>query len=732
MTLSVWRYAHLALAIVSCLFLLILSVTGVILAIDAINEKAPAYRVENVNSLNLAQVIPQLRKVYPEITEITVDHNQFVSIDAIDDDGNSIKAYIDPNNGKILGEVKPKSQFIQWNIALHRSLFLKDIGRITVGVVSFLLLLITLSGIVLIIKRQQGIRHFFAKINRDFFAQYFHVVSGRILLIPIFLIALTGTYLFMIRMEIIKKADTEISHPQLAENTPSKDLKDFKIFQETPLSEVEKIEFPFMEDDPEEFYVLKLKTRVLSVSQLNGEIVKETKYPYSALLETLSLDLHTGRTNIIWAIILGIASLNILFFIYTGFVITFKRTKTKIRNKFKAENSEIIILVGTENGSTLFFANQIHKQLLADGKRSFIAMMNHYQLYPKAQQLLVFTSTYGLGTAPANATQFEQLIKKFPQQQNIGFSVLGFGSKAYPDYCAYAAEIDQLLASQQWADRFLDLHTVNDKSVDEFVKWVHHWAEKSLIALATARAVYSAKVAGLKKFKVVSKTSATEDNQTFKVLLKPASSIRFQSGDLLAIYPAGDNRERFYSIGNNKGMIQLMVKLLPNGLGSSFLHQLEENTILKARVMSNPNFHFPSSAPAVTMIANGTGIAPFLGMIMSNSAQTPIHLYAGFRNSNSLTQQYQQFAAGEIEKKQLRKFDIAFSREQQSQYVMDLIRRDAAKFIDLLENKGVVMICGSLNMQKDVEKVLEELSIAKNNKSINHYKENNQILTDCY
>ncbi len=179
-------------------------------------------------------------------------------------------------------------------------------------------------------------------------------------------------------------------------------------------------------------------------------------------------------------------------------------------------------------------------------------------------------------------------------------------------------------------------------------------------------------------------------------------------------------------------MIQLMVKLLPDGLGSGYLHQLEENTFLKARIMSNPNFHFPAGAPAVAMIANGTGIAPFLGMIMSNSSQTPVRLYAGFRNINSLTRQYQQFAAEEIEKKQLTKFDIAFSREQQSQYVMDLIRRDAAMFIDLLENNGVVMICGSLNMQKDVEKVLEELSIAKNNKSVNHYKENNQILSDCY
>src|SRR5687768_9216748 len=142
MTLSVWRYAHLALAIVSSLFVLILSITGVILAVDAVNEKLPAHRATNFNSLSLAQVVPQLRKVYPEIANLTVDHNQFVSIEALDQEGNTVKAYIDPNNGAILGQAKPKSQFVQWTTALHRSLFLTVTGRIIVGVTSFLLLLI--------------------------------------------------------------------------------------------------------------------------------------------------------------------------------------------------------------------------------------------------------------------------------------------------------------------------------------------------------------------------------------------------------------------------------------------------------------------------------------------------------------------------------------------------------------------------------------------------------------
>ncbi|MFZ4863045.1 PepSY domain-containing protein [Sphingobacterium sp. Mn56C] len=734
MTLSIWRYAHLALAIVSSVFLLVLSITGVLLAYDAIEEKLPAYRTQEFNEISVSQVLNGLRNVYPEIVDLSVDHNGFVAIDAFNEEGESIKGYIDPVTGKILGPIKPKSSFIQWITALHRSLFLKETGRILVGVISFILLLITISGVILIIKRQQGVRHFFAKINKEYFSQYFHIVSGRILLIPIIMIALTGTYLFMMRMELLDTTEKKVTFPPVSvdADAPRLAIPDFPIFKEIMLKDVEKIEFPFMEDDPEEYFVIKTKAKNSIINQINGQVVEETQYATATVLDKLSLDLHTGRTNIIWAAILGIASLNIVFFIYTGFVITFKRSRTKIKNKYKDSEAEIIILVGSENGSTLYFANQIYKQLLADGKIAFIGEMNKYQCYPKADHLLLFTSTYGLGTAPSNAVHFDKLLEKYPQDHSVKFSVIGFGSDSYPDFCAYAFHIDQQLHKQSWAHSFLPVYTVNDKSAEQFTQWVQQWSEKSLMPLATAAALYNLKIDGLKKFTVVEKTCVSADNSTFKILLKPSDGLKFQSGDLLAIYPASDNRERFYSIGRKDGFIQLMVKLYTDGFGSSYLYQLEVGQKITARVMCNPNFHFPENTPKVAMIANGTGIAPFLGMVACNSKKTPICLYAGFRNNNSLTQHYKQFAAEYIRKDHLTKFEIALSREEKKQYVMDLLKKDVTYFIDLLENKGTIMICGSLNMQRDVEEILENMSLDKYNKPLSYYKNRKQILSDCY
>ena len=62
---------------------------------------------------------------------------------------------------------------------------------------------------------------------------------------------------------------------------------------------------------------------------------------------------------------------------------------------------------------------------------------------------------------------------------------------------------------------------------------------------------------------------------------------------------------------------------------------------------------------------------------------------------------------------------------------MDLIQQDAAFFLDLLQKGGIIMICGSLAMQKDVETILGEL-LVQTNSSISDYKAKGQILTDCY
>jgi sulfite reductase (NADPH) flavoprotein alpha-component len=107
---------------------------------------------------------------------------------------------------------------------------------------------------------------------------------------------------------------------------------------------------------------------------------------------------------------------------------------------------------------------------------------------------------------------------------------------------------------------------------------------------------------------------------------------------------------RFYSIGKVDNSLQLIIRLHPNGLGSDFLYNLHKGATIKARVIKNTHFHFPKKATKVALISNGTGIAPFLGMLDENKSKLETHLYCGFRNNDELTKKYSKTAHKHISK----------------------------------------------------------------------------------
>jgi len=165
----------------------------------------------------------------------------------------------------------------------------------------------------------------------------------------------------------------------------------------------------------------------------------------------------------------------------------------------------------------------------------------------------------------------------------------------------------------------------------KFVAWIQLWNTATSLPLATTPSLYNEIPKGLQTFEVVAKTQVSTDEDTFLVSFKTPWTTKFQSGDLLAVYPANDSRERLYSIGKHHGKLQLVVKLHEYGLGSGYLNQLEIGSKIKARIITNTAFHFPKQATKVALISNGTGIAPFLGMIQELTPKTETHLYCGLK-----------------------------------------------------------------------------------------------------
>lgn len=394
MVLSIWRYSHLILALVSSLFLLVASITGVILAMEPVSNKVQPYRIADADELSLAQTLENLNAKYDEILSISRDRNGFISVSVIIE-GDSKQFYVDPFTGQQLGRLIEKAPIFQFSTNLHRSLFLKSTGRFLIGLVSFLLFLIVVSGIVLIAKRQGGIRYFFAPVVRENFSQFNHVVYSRLALLPILVLSLTGVYLSLLRFNIIPEEQIvhEVDYDSLQE-TPTIPIKEFELFQHTALGQLRELEYPFSEF-VEDYYTIRLKNREVLLNKFAGEIITEKQKPLVTTISSWSTVLHTGEGSIIWSVILGLGSLAIPFLMVTGFVIYFKRPKIRIKNKFSKNECDHIILVGTEGGTTLLLAQEFHKQLLKTRGKSYLGMMNEYNVFPKMKQLTLITATYG-------------------------------------------------------------------------------------------------------------------------------------------------------------------------------------------------------------------------------------------------------------------------------------------------------------------------------------------------
>ncbi|HLT34060.1 MAG TPA: PepSY domain-containing protein [Aquaticitalea sp.] len=729
MTISIWRYSHLALAVSSFVFILLASITGIILAFEPISEQILPYKSESFHQLTVAETIQAFKTNYPEVIDLEIDSNDFVLASVITEAGESIDGYFDPKTAEFLGPKIQPSKFFQWTTNFHRSLFLKSTGRFFVGLCSFLLFLIAVSGSILILKRQRSFKKFFSRIVYDNFAQYWHVVLGRLSLIPIIIITVTGVYLSLEKFDLLPKdkSQHQIDFDNISE-MPKLDIGEISIFQNTKLSEVKSVEFPFS-DFVEDYYTLKLKDREIVVNQFNGDILSEIEYPLVTFFSNLSLNLHTGKGSIAWSIILMIATANILFFIYSGFAMTIKRRASKLKNKFKKNTSRFVILVGSENGGTLPFANALQKQLMAVGESVFITELNKYGKFKKAEHIIVITSTYGEGEAPTNANTFLNRLESVKQKQHFKFSVVGFGSLAYPDFCKFAYDVDTALLHQN-VEQLLPPFTINDKSFESFEQWVQLWSAKVGVEIIIPKEKLVSRPKHTKTFEVVSKTKFSDNpDNTFIISLKPKQTINFISGDLLAVYPRNDYHERLYSIGKIGKTIQLSVKYYDNGLGSNYLNNLKIGEIFKARLIENAHFHFPKKASKVIMIANGTGVAPFLGMLDENHKKIETELYLGLRTLKSF-ELYKNDIETFLAHKDLNHLKLALSQQDETMYVQHLIERDAKNIADTLENGGKIMICGSLAMYKDVMETLNKICMECNKKPLSQYS--NQIQSDCY
>ena len=727
MTISIWRYSHLTLAIFSALFITIASLTGIILAFEPISNKLKPYGIVNLETISISETVAVLKERYEEIITLEVDENDFVSTSVILKNGKSDTFYINPKTGEKIGKKISRKNIFEFATNLHRSLFLKSTGRFIIGLVSFLLFLISATGVFLIVKRQGGFLKFFSKIIKENLNQYYHIIIGRYTLIPIIIITLSGVYLSLENFSLLPKETA--SNEEFVQKKV--DLKLNLIdFNKIKLDEVEKIEFPFSSDE-EDYLFIKLANKELFIHQFTGQIISQKKQSLVTFGSYYSLLLHSGKGSVLWSLVLLLTCSAILFFIFSGFYMTLIRRKNTVlvKNKFNKDSAEYILLVGSETGSTFNFVSLFYKALIKAGKSVFISELNQYSTYNNAKNMIVFAATYGEGKAPINANKFLEKINNTPQKRILKFSVIGFGSKEYKHFCRYAILVQAHLQLNEKFVPILPIFKINNQSFYYFKKWVNEWSACNKVNLELED--FETSDRNEKVFTVINKTKINKD-ETFLVQLKPDKKTKFSSGDILSITPKNDSRSRLYSIGKINNTILLSIKKHEFGLCSAYFNSLNIADKIEANILQNKNFNFPKKAKEVILIANGTGIAPFLGMINNRKSKTKVHLFWGGKTKKSL-EIYINYMNKGRGNTFLTSLYTAFSQEQKKNiYIQDIILNHPKLFANTLEKGNCIMICGSINMQKGVLKVLGEITKNYLEIPLEKFEKNNQIKTDCY
>lgn len=726
MHLSIWRYSHFVLAVMSALFVLILSVTGAILATEPLFKR---HQIDGLESLSLDEAISNLKEKHVEVLSLKRSDQDQIIAQLTDEDFNMVDAYVDPFTGDSIAPLEDQPKIYSWTTALHRSLFLKTTGRVVVAVTTLSLSLILTSGIFLLAQRQGGFKMWFSSVKEGSFSERWHVILSRWFMLPIYIITLSGIILSTDTLGLIEQSPVELNwSAELPETTqPS-------FFTETNLSEIKEVTFPFS-DDPIDYYHIKLDDREVLVDQINGQVVDEVIYSRSTAVFNLSKSWHTGNNHQIWAIILGFSSLATVFFLVTGLVIYFRRRK-KAKILFTPaapEHSEVMIYYGSEKGYVFqqaqAFASALQKADRSTALKIGLDSLDQFELHNAHQQIVVMTSTYGDGDAPSNAQKFENVFQNLVSIQ-ANYSVVAFGSSIYPKFCAFGKKVNQLFAEKGYEQQ-MPIALIDEEEEQEkaFENWATQWSAQTGYDIGLLP-THQKKLFPLKDFKVVERTELNVDD-TFMLKLSPVNKIKFQSGDLLQIQVEGSDKRREYSIAKVNEEILLSIKKHEFGLCSRYLSECQIGETIKASLSLNKHFHFPTSAPKVILIANGTGVAPFLGMLHENKKAVPVSLYLGlrFRESENI---YHDYLTKAIENGSLSHLKIAYSREDESRYVQDLLLENQDQIVADIQAGAHIMICGSLAMKNDVLNVLDEIAANNDIADTMQLENGGRLLSDCY
>ncbi len=492
------------------------------------------------------------------------------------------------------------------------------------------------------------------------------------------------------------------------------------ILRGVALNDLDKLSFPDP-DDPEDVWEIATTAGEGWIDRYSGDVLVWRDLGLAQRIYGWALALHTGESVWPWALVLGPAGASIGLFWLSGLLIwsQARRSRPTIAANSPLGRADTLIFVASEGGSTWAFAEALHTALVTGGHLVHSAPLEQFQAGPATRRIFVFAATYGDGQAPAHAAD---ALARIAQQRarDVPVTVLAFGDRQFPAYCAFAEQVDQTLREQGWPE-LLPLERIHQQSAQQFALWI----EALSAALGEPLAIdYRPRVPRTTALRLAARREypGCDGQQAAILRFEPRGQRacehwagrglgRFAAGDLIGIVPPGSAAPRYYSLasGSKDGFVEICVRRVPTGLCSNYLLDLPPGGEIRAFIRANPGFTLPRGRRPVLLIGAGTGVAPLVGFIRRNDRHVPMHLWFGTRDP---ARDY--YFASEIERwhgeGRVTTVRTAFSRVPEGGgYVQDALRRDAGRVRELLANGALVRVCGSRPMAHDVVQVLDDI-----------------------
>ena len=741
-----WKLLHRSLALGLGLLVVVLALTGWVLALEPLRSHATQFAQTTANSpgpaLSLPALAQQVQQTIPGVEALRRQPAGTLVVYAFD--GEQAQAWrIHPASAQVLGPYQP-SLLPRWVKNLHRQLLLGDAGRWLAASAAAALLVLSLSGWALLLRRMGGWRRLYGPVPGSAL-QRLHVQWGR-WGVPLLVISSAAALVLAaatqgwLETEPTLKAAEPLSTVQ-GTPLPPQALSALHAYR---VQDLEVLRFPSA-DDAAQSWEIRTQQGHGWIDRYSGKLLAWEATGPSQWLYRWARWLHTGEASWLWALVLAGASMATVLLSYTGLRLWWSARQTRklaatpalAAHNSPAAQADTLIFVASEGGSTWGFAQALHQALVAQGLKVHSAALEHFQHHAATQRIVILAATYGAGQAPHHARHvLRQLAQQRPAAPpSIPMAILGFGDRHYPQFCGFAQALAQCFTTQGWP-QLLPWEGIHQQSPQAFARWGRSLGH-ALGLEPTLALDYCPPLPATQPFTLVQRQDYPCADAPPAVVLhlqaSPAGAAlpAFQGGDLLGIVPPGQRLPRYYSLASSQadGSAQICVRLLPGGYCSTFLHGLQTGQTLQAFVRPNPGFALPPGHSPVLLIGAGTGIAPLVGLIRAHPAR-PMHLFAGARHPGQ-----DLFFAHELHawlaSGQLSSLHTAFSRGSPGRYVQDLLRQDSARIATWLAQGAQVRVCGSQAMAQAVEAVLQDI-LARQGQSLHELKEAQRYAQDVF